>query len=132
MVRLACTKCERRGQYRKATLIERYGADANMVDLTADPSSRLPEDRGREGHGSVRSELSRSYRPMSSFYVLDNLPYNRRGSPTRSSKIRGKVWSSADNLRVEVASKLVSRRHQESLRATEAHNERVVLPRHFE
>ena len=24
MVRLACTKCERRGQYRKATLIERY------------------------------------------------------------------------------------------------------------
>jgi hypothetical protein len=22
-----------RGQYRKATLIERYGADANMVDL---------------------------------------------------------------------------------------------------
>jgi hypothetical protein len=33
MVRLACTKCERRGQYRKATLIERYGADANMVDM---------------------------------------------------------------------------------------------------
>jgi hypothetical protein len=33
MVRLACTKCERRGQYRKATLIERYGADANMVEL---------------------------------------------------------------------------------------------------
>jgi hypothetical protein len=33
MVRLACTKCERRGQYRKATLIESYGPDANMVDL---------------------------------------------------------------------------------------------------
>ena len=33
MVRLACAKCERRGQYRKATLIERYGPDANMVDL---------------------------------------------------------------------------------------------------
>lgn len=33
MVRLACTKCERRGQYRKATLIERYGSDANMVEL---------------------------------------------------------------------------------------------------
>jgi hypothetical protein len=27
MVRLACTKCERRGQYRKATLLERYGPD---------------------------------------------------------------------------------------------------------
>ncbi len=33
MVRLACTKCDRRAQYRKTTLIERYGADANMVDL---------------------------------------------------------------------------------------------------
>ena len=32
-VRLACTKCERRGQYRKATLIERFGADMNMVEL---------------------------------------------------------------------------------------------------
>jgi hypothetical protein len=33
MVRLECTKCGRRGQYRKAALIERYGPDANMVDL---------------------------------------------------------------------------------------------------
>jgi hypothetical protein len=33
MVRLACTKCERRGQYRKATLIERYGPDKNLIDL---------------------------------------------------------------------------------------------------
>jgi hypothetical protein len=33
MVRLACTKCEPRGPYRKSTLIERYGADANPVDL---------------------------------------------------------------------------------------------------
>jgi hypothetical protein len=31
MLRLACTKCERRGQYRKATLIERYGPDMNLV-----------------------------------------------------------------------------------------------------
>jgi len=33
VVRLAWTKCERRGQYRKATLIERFGPDQNMVDL---------------------------------------------------------------------------------------------------
>jgi hypothetical protein len=33
MVYLACTKCERRGRYRKATLIERYGPDQNMVGL---------------------------------------------------------------------------------------------------
>jgi hypothetical protein len=35
MVRLACTICERRGQYRKATLRERYGADANERVLAA-------------------------------------------------------------------------------------------------
>jgi hypothetical protein len=35
MVRLACTKCDRRGPYRKATLIERYGPDANTVGLEA-------------------------------------------------------------------------------------------------
>jgi hypothetical protein len=33
MVRLACTKCPRRGHYRKATLIERYGPDQNMAAL---------------------------------------------------------------------------------------------------
>jgi hypothetical protein len=33
MIRLACRKCSRRGQYRKTTLIERYGPDQNMVDL---------------------------------------------------------------------------------------------------
>jgi hypothetical protein len=33
MVRLTCTKCPRKGQYRKSTLIERYGPDQNMVDL---------------------------------------------------------------------------------------------------
>jgi hypothetical protein len=33
MVRLACEKCPRRGQYRKATLIERYGPDQSMVAL---------------------------------------------------------------------------------------------------
>ena len=33
MVRLACTKCEGRGQYRKAMLIEHYGPDANIVSV---------------------------------------------------------------------------------------------------
>jgi hypothetical protein len=33
MVRLACIRRERRGQYCKATLIERYGADQKTVDL---------------------------------------------------------------------------------------------------
>jgi hypothetical protein len=42
MVRRACTKCERRGQYRKATLVERYGADANMVDLRLELAADCP------------------------------------------------------------------------------------------
>ena len=33
MVRLACRKCPRRGQYRKATLLERYGPNQNTVEL---------------------------------------------------------------------------------------------------
>ena len=33
MVRLACTKCARRGQYYRATLIERYGPNRNMMGL---------------------------------------------------------------------------------------------------
>jgi hypothetical protein len=32
VLRVACSKCERRGQYSVARLIERYGADAGMPD----------------------------------------------------------------------------------------------------
>ena len=33
MVRLSCWKCDRSGQYRKITLIEKYGADVPLTDL---------------------------------------------------------------------------------------------------
>jgi hypothetical protein len=33
MVRLACTKCGRLGQYRKQNLILKYGADIRLPDL---------------------------------------------------------------------------------------------------
>ena len=33
MVRLACTRCHRKGQYLKATLIEKYGAAIPLPDL---------------------------------------------------------------------------------------------------
>jgi len=32
-VRLACEKCGRAGQYRKATLIDRFGADTRLPDM---------------------------------------------------------------------------------------------------
>ena len=39
MVRLACTKCCRVGQYRKQSLIERYGADIRLPDLSEELQS---------------------------------------------------------------------------------------------
>ena len=42
LVRLACTKCERRGQYCKATLIERSGPDRSMVDLRLELAAECP------------------------------------------------------------------------------------------
>jgi hypothetical protein len=33
MVRLKCSKCGRSGQYRKTTLIEKYGTDVPLPDL---------------------------------------------------------------------------------------------------
>jgi hypothetical protein len=33
MVRLACDRCERKGQYRRDTLIARYGTEVTMPDL---------------------------------------------------------------------------------------------------
>jgi hypothetical protein len=48
VLRVACKKCDRVGQYRVAKLIERHGPDANLVDwkdsLTADCPKR-PNDR---------------------------------------------------------------------------------------
>jgi hypothetical protein len=43
MVRLACTKCERRGQYRKATLTECHGPDKNIVDLRLELAASCPK-----------------------------------------------------------------------------------------
>jgi len=42
LARLARRKYERRGQYRKATLVERYGADQNTVDPLAIISADCP------------------------------------------------------------------------------------------
>jgi len=33
LVRLVCSRCERRGQYRKETLLAEYGPDVTMPDL---------------------------------------------------------------------------------------------------
>ena len=33
MVRVICSRCDRKGQYRKETLLALYGADVTMPDL---------------------------------------------------------------------------------------------------
>ena len=33
LVRISCSKCGRRGQYRRATLLDRYGPDMTMPEL---------------------------------------------------------------------------------------------------
>jgi len=54
MVRLACTKCGRSGQYRKQKLIERYGADIRLPDLR--------EEIARcERHGQMHDACMVSY-----------------------------------------------------------------------
>jgi hypothetical protein len=45
-IRLACTKCERRGQYRKTRLLERYGPNANMVDWRLTLAGGCPKIAG--------------------------------------------------------------------------------------
>ncbi len=43
MVRLKCSKCGRSGQYRKATLIEKYGSDVSLPDLLHKIASECPK-----------------------------------------------------------------------------------------
>ncbi len=43
MVRLSCWKCARSGQYRKAALIEKYGANVSLPDLLHKIGARCPK-----------------------------------------------------------------------------------------
>ncbi len=43
MVRLQCAKCGRSGQYRKATLTQKYGADVPLPDLLHRVASECPK-----------------------------------------------------------------------------------------
>ncbi len=43
MVRLACSKCDRVGQYRKATLITRYGRATRLPHLLRDICANCPK-----------------------------------------------------------------------------------------
>ena len=57
VLEVRCTKCDRRGRYRIATLIERYGADFAGPDLR----DKLSE--GCERHGAAEYERCDIYFP---------------------------------------------------------------------
>jgi hypothetical protein len=42
MVRLACTRCARRGQYRKSTLLARFGPNYGLVSMRFDLAAGCP------------------------------------------------------------------------------------------
>ena len=43
VLRVACTRCYRRGQYRLANLIKRHGCDAKLVDWKEDLTTDCPK-----------------------------------------------------------------------------------------
>lgn len=48
-VELACRRCDRRGRYRRETLLARYGPDQGMPDLLSEISADCPHrQRQRE------------------------------------------------------------------------------------
>ncbi len=42
IVRIACTRCPRKGQYRLVRLAERFGADARLTDVLSKLSASCP------------------------------------------------------------------------------------------
>jgi hypothetical protein len=57
MVRLVCTRCGRRGQYRKATLLEQYGPDIPLPDLRHEIAQCERLDRLTGGCGVYYEDL---------------------------------------------------------------------------
>jgi hypothetical protein len=51
-VRFACHKCSRAGQYRKTTLIERYGPEEDMMNLRLKVAANRPSRSGLVSSGS--------------------------------------------------------------------------------
>ena len=45
-IEIVCDRCERRGRYRKATLLERYGGDVVMPEVLARVSADCPKRAG--------------------------------------------------------------------------------------
>jgi hypothetical protein len=49
IVRIVCAKCARAGQYRRQTLIDRYGPDTSMPEVVAELAGSMASARERVG-----------------------------------------------------------------------------------
>jgi hypothetical protein len=59
MIRLICDKCGRKGQYRKATLVGKFGPDVLMPDLLRRIAD-CPQYDPLNGRCSVKYDLSKA------------------------------------------------------------------------
>ena len=59
VVRLACRKCDRAGQYRKAALMTRYGANMKLPDLRVEVARCPKMGSMSDGCGVYFVELAR-------------------------------------------------------------------------
>jgi hypothetical protein len=60
IVRLVCSRCDRKGQYRKETLIAQYGPDVTMPDLRHLIAKSAIGARGRVRATLIRYQFSQS------------------------------------------------------------------------
>ena len=62
MVRLACRKCDRKGQYRRHTLIQKHGAEVAMPDLLGKIAVGCPRLKpfGNDRCGAYYTDLAQS------------------------------------------------------------------------
>jgi len=60
MLRIECTRCERKGRYIVANLLAQHGQRGIMSKRVVGPSRRLPETEYRSTARAVRPDLPRS------------------------------------------------------------------------
>lgn len=63
-VRLACAKCGRQGQYRKAKLIGRFGAEAPMPTVLNRLAECLRRENASDPCGAIYPDLAKDRAPI--------------------------------------------------------------------
>ena len=64
MVVLACAKCDRRGRYRKASLVAIHGAKIGLPDLLGRVAADCPKQRDELGNDRCGAHYPELVRPV--------------------------------------------------------------------